>query len=173
MSELLDLARIFGTIGLYAVGGVVSVVPELQREVVQVHGWMDDRAFATLFTLGQAAPGPNLLVVTLIGWVRAGLAGALVATFSLILVPSIVVYTLTRTWHRLRASPWLAPIQAGLNAIAIGLIAAAGLLLIRASASSWVAPLLSTATVVLLLRTKIHPLWLLAGGAVIGALGLA
>lgn len=172
MSELLDLTLLFGKIGLYAVGGVMAVIPEIQREVVQARGWMDDRAFATLFTLAQAAPGPNLLVVTLIGWVRAGAAGALASTLSLILLPSIVVYVLARNWPRLRAASWLAPVQTGLNSITIGLIAAAGILLMRAAASSWVAVLLTLASVALLLRTKIHPLLLLAIGAVIGALGL-
>jgi chromate transporter len=172
MNELLDLALLFGKIGLYAVGGVVAVIPEIQREVVHARGWMDDRTFATLFTLGQAAPGPNLLVVTLIGWIRAGLAGALVSTFGLIALPACVIYGLTLAWPRLRAASWLAPVQTGLNSITIGLIAAAGILLSRAAASSWVALALTAATVAILLSTKKSPLLLLAIGAAIGALGL-
>ena len=95
------------------------------------------------------------------------------ATFSLIALPGCVVYALARAWPRLRAARWLDPVQTGLNSITIGLIAAAGILLMRASTSSWLAAALSVVTVVALLRTKIHPLLLLAIGAAIGAIGLA
>jgi len=172
MSKLLDLALLFAKIGMVAVGGVIALIPEIQREVVSVHGWMDAHTFATLFTLAQAAPGPNLLLVTLIGWYHAGLAGALVATGALVLPPAILTYFLSNAWRRLRGAPWLAPVQTGMNAVTVGLIAAAGILLVRASAVSWVALALAIGTTIVLLRTKIHPLWLLAGGAALGALGL-
>lgn len=172
MSDLLDLVALFAKIGLVAVGGVIALIPEIQREVVSVHGWMDAHTFATLFTLAQAAPGPNLLLVTLIGWYRAGLAGALVATSALVMPPAILTYVLSSAWRRLRSAPWLDSVQTGMNSVTVGLIAAAGILLVRASAVSWVALSLSVATTIVLMRTKIHPLWLLAGGAVLGALGL-
>jgi chromate transporter len=171
-ADLLALATLFTKVGLIAVGGVIALVPEIQREVVEVRGWMDAHTFTTLYTLAQAAPGPNLLLVTLIGWYRAGLAGAMVATLALLLPTSMLTYILSGVWQRLRGAAWLEVVQNGMNSVTVGLIAAAGLLLVRSSAVSVVAVLISLATVLALLFSKVHPLWLLAGGAVLGALGL-
>ena len=171
LSQMIDLGLLFAKIGLVAVGGVIALIPEIQREVVQVHGWMDARTFATLFTIAQAAPGPNLLLVTLIGWYMHGPLGAFVSTTSLVLPPAMLAYVLGQSWQKWRNKPWLAPIQAGLNAVTIGLIASAGILLMRASAVSPVAMVLSAGTVIVLMTSKIHPMWLLAGGAALGAFG--
>jgi len=172
MNPLLDLVLLFAKIGLVAVGGVIALIPEIQREVVVVHGWLDAHTFSTLFTLAQAAPGPNLLLVTLIGWYVAGPVGALTATAALVLPPAILAYAMASLWRRMRGAQWLMPVQNGLNAVTIGLIASAGILLVRASSVSVMAVLLALAASVLLSRTKIHPLWLLGAGAVLGAMGL-
>ena len=172
MNDLIDLAALFAKIGLVAVGGVIALIPEIQREVVEVHHWMDLRSFSTLFTLAQAAPGPNLLLVTLVGWYVAGLPGALVATGALVIPPAILAYSLGNLWHKLKGSPWLATVQTGLNAVTVGLIASAGILLVRASYVSIVAGMLAAGSVLILMRTKTHPLWLLGAGALLGALGL-
>ena len=172
MNNLLSLSALFAKIGLVAVGGVIALIPEIQREVVDVHHWMDVHTFSTLFTLAQAAPGPNLLLVTLVGWYVAGLPGALIATASLVLPPAILAYTLGNLWTRMKGAVWLAPVQNGLNAVTIGLIASAGILLVRAASVSIMAGALSAVTAVLLITTKIHPLWLLGAGAVLGAVGL-
>jgi chromate transporter len=172
MSHLLELAGLFAKIGLVAVGGVIALIPEIQREVVGVHGWMDGHTFSTLFTLAQAAPGPNLLLVTLVGWYVAGLPGALVATGALVLPPALLAYGLASLWRRMRGAAWLVPVQSGLNAVTVGLIASAGILLVRASSVSAMAAAVALVSAVLLSRTRIHPLWLLGAGAALGALGL-
>ncbi len=172
MNNLISLAALFAKIGLVAVGGVIALIPEIQREVVDVHHWMDVHTFSTLFTLAQAAPGPNLLLVTLIGWYVAGATGAVVATAALVLPPAILAYNLGNLWRKLRGQLWLVPVQSGLNAVTVGLIASAGILLVRASFVSPMAGVLSLVSAVLLTRTNIHPLWLLASGAVLGGLGL-
>jgi chromate transporter len=77
---LAQLAMDFSVLSLIAVGGAITVLPEMHRSVVEVHGWMSGAQFAELFALAQAAPGPNILVVSLIGWKVAGMAGAVVAT---------------------------------------------------------------------------------------------
>ncbi len=172
MSQMLDLVVLFAKIGLVAVGGVIALIPEIQREVVDVHHWMDLHTFSTLFTLAQAAPGPNLLLVTLIGYYLQGLAGAMIATLALILPPAILAYALGIWWRRMKGAAWLVPVQAGLNAVTVGLIASAGILLVRASYVSVMAGVIAGGTVLLLSTTKIHPLWMLAAGAALGAIGL-
>lgn len=82
MSPLLTIALRFAVLSLLAVGGVTSVLPEVHRVVVDVHGWLTDAEFTRMFALAQANPGPNMLIVTLIGWRVAGLPGALTATSS-------------------------------------------------------------------------------------------
>ena len=84
MSEVAELAGVFGQLSLVSVGGINAVLPELKRQVVERHGWMSAADFAALYALAQAAPGPNMLVSTLIGWHVAGIAGALAATGALI-----------------------------------------------------------------------------------------
>ena len=75
-----QIAITFATLSLLAVGGANAVVPDMHRQVVETLGWMDNATFANLFAIAQAAPGPNVLVVSLIGWHVAGFAGLLVAT---------------------------------------------------------------------------------------------
>lgn len=172
LDQLAGLAAVFAQVGLIAVGGVIAVIPEIQRLVVDVHGWVDARSFATMFALAQAAPGPNLLLVTLIGWKLAGLPGAVVATASLVLPPAMMAYGMGSLWRRLRDWPWLQPIQAGLNAVTVGLIASAAFLVGRAAAVSTGAIVVTVVASVLLTVTRLHPLWVLAAGAILGAIGL-
>ena len=170
--RLLALAATYAQLGLLAVGGVNSVVPEMHRQIVDVRGWMSAREFAALFALAQAAPGPNLLVVTLVGWRVAGFAGALIATGSVIGPTSLLTYVLSRAWHRAAAARWRVVVQAGLTPVTVGLVLAAASLLARAAvegAGSVVVIILVTA---LSLRGGVHPLLLLAAGAGLGAAGL-
>ena len=82
MQTLWALAQIFTQLSVLAFGGGNTILPEMQRQVVDVHGWMTAADFSALFALGQAAPGPNLMVVTLVGWHVAGWSGMLVTTLA-------------------------------------------------------------------------------------------
>ncbi len=84
---LVDLARTFAALSLVSIGGINALLPEIHRQVVVVHGWMTDTAFANAFAIANASPGPNVILVSLIGWEVAGLAGLLVATLA-ILIPA-------------------------------------------------------------------------------------
>jgi chromate transporter len=172
MSVLLALFVVCAQLSIIAIGGATAVLPELQRQVVDVHHWMDATAFGALFALAQAAPGPNVLVVTLVGWQVAGIAGALVATVGILLPSGLLTWCVAGAWHRFRDRPWRAAIQAGLVPVTVGLIMAAAALLAAATTTGWAAGLLTTAVAILTLKTKLHPLLLLATGAAIGALGL-
>jgi chromate transporter len=144
----------------------------MQRQVVQVHHWMTAAEFAALFAVAQAAPGPNMLVVTLVGWRVAGLAGATVATLSLIGPASILTYFIARVWHRPASAAWRGTIQAGLTPVTVGLVLAAAALLSRSTIHSVGGVFLTLGCAAVLLRTRLHPLWLLAGGAALGVAGL-
>jgi chromate transporter len=170
-SVLADLFAQFALLSLVAFGGVTALLPELHRLVVEQRHWMDDATFAQLYAIAQAAPGPNLLVVTLIGWKVAGLAGAVVATLAICLPMSVVIYFLFRNWERFRDAPWRHALQTGVAPLAIGLVFASGWFIGAATGGSLGALVLMAGTVILMLKTSWHPLWLIGVGALAGASG--
>jgi len=153
-------------------GGINTVVPELQRQMVDVHHWMDARTFADLFAIAQASPGPNMLIVTLVGLKAAGLAGAAVATIAVCAPTCILTFFVSRVWDRIRSSPWRAVIQGGVAPAAVGLIFASAFLIARGAdhAPSLVA--ITVATGLFVYFTKFNPLWALAIAAGLGMTGL-
>lgn len=166
------LAADFAMLSLLSVGGASSVLPEMHRTLVEVHGWMTSREFAELYALAQASPGPNVLVVSLFGWQAAGLAGAVVTTLAMVLPSSVLTFYADRLlWRSAGAAAWREIIDNALAPITVGLIAASGVLV--ASAHAHVTPLLLTAACALVSwRTKFHPLWMIAVGAGAGMAGL-
>ena len=171
-SALADLALLYGQLSLLALGGGPTILPEMQRQVVEVHGWMSEAEFAALFALAQAAPGPNMLVATLVGLRVAGIPGALVATLGLV-TPSTVLLILTLSaWNRFRNAPWRRAVQAGLVPATVGLFLAAALLIAQAADRTVPLAALTVAVAGLSSWTNIHPLWLLGAGAVLGVIGI-
>ena len=171
MNDPAWLLLIYGQMSLLAVGGVATVLPEMQRQVVDVHGWMDARQFAALFALAQAAPGPNMMVATLVGWRVAGLPGALVATLGMIGPSSALTWAVGSVWHRFRDAPWRRRVQAGLVPVTAGLVMAGAALLTASTTLGWAYGLLTAATALAILCTPVHLLWLLAAGALLGLAG--
>jgi chromate transporter len=167
---LWDLMVGFAAISLMAVGGGIAVVPEMNRLVVDVHGWMTHARFAQLFALAQAAPGPNVLVVGLIGWQVAGLAGMLVATAAVTLPAGLLAFGFSRLRTRLAGSAALRAVEKGLVPIAVGLILASGLILAQGAAvAGWLAVAVTIASTIFVWRTDRSPLLVLVVGAVLGA----
>ena len=165
------LAAQFALLSLLAFGGVNTVVPEIHRSAVDVHHWMSDQDFANYFAIAQASPGPNALIVTLVGWKVAGLAGALVATAALCAPACLLTFVVVRVWDRIQQSPWRATVQAGLAPVTVGLIAASAFLLCRASDRSLALLAITGATAAMTYFTRLNPLWALGAAAVLGLLG--
>ncbi len=165
---LLQLAVVFGPLSLVAVGGGNSVLPDIHRQVVTVHGWMTDTQFTDAFTLAQTVPGPNILVVSLIGWHVAGLAGAVVSVLAICGPSSLLALLVARSLASQRAAFWRRRLQAGLAPMTIGLVLASGLVLARGADADLVSVGLTVASAAILLRTGMHPLALIAAGAGIG-----
>jgi chromate transporter len=170
-SPLADLAVIFGQLSLLAFGGGVSVLPEMQRQVIEVHPWLTPAEFASLFALAQASPGPNMLVVVLIGWRVSGLPGAFVAIGALCLPSSLLTYFSARLWDRFRNAGWRRSVQAGLVPVTAGLITAGAIMLTMTTTTGWRVFLLTAAATGIFTATRLHPLIVLAAAAGLGALG--
>lgn len=169
MTAPLWLLLVYAQLSLVAVGGVASTLPEMQRQVVEVHGWMGAREFAALFALAQAAPGPNMLVATVVGWRVAGFAGAAAATAGMIGPSSVLTYFVAGAWHRFRDRTWRRVVQAGLVPVTVGLVVAGGVLIALSAVHGVGTGLVLAATVAGVLGTRLHPLLLLAAGAAVGA----
>lgn len=166
--NLISLALIFSQLSLLAFGGGNTILPEAQRQVVEVHHWMTAEDFSALFALGQAAPGPNLMVVTLIGWHVAGFYGMLVTSLAKFGPSSLVTIIMLKVWERYKDKPWRRHVQAGLLPVTVGLVAASAALIAHASVSNGILATITAASATISLKTKIHPLWMLFGGAVAG-----
>ena len=172
MTEALaQLAVDFSLLSLFAVGGVITVLPELHRGVVDVHGWMSSAEFARLFALAQASPGPNILVVSLIGWKVAGLAGATVATAAVCAPSSILTYGVSQIWERFRDSRWRKTVEEGLVPVTVGLMLAGGYLITLAADQNAMGFVITAVTAAVVLGTRTHPLCLLAAGGLMGLAG--
>lgn len=172
MTSLTQLALQFGLISLQAFGGANAALPEIQRLVVEKSHWMSAATFAHLVAIAQATPGPNAIIVTLIGWHLAGLAGALVATLAMYGPSGILVLIFMHYWPRIVASRWRYIIQSGIAPLSVGLVLASGCIIAVSADESPVAWLLTAATVPIVLKSRIHPLWLLAAGALLGLSGV-
>jgi chromate transporter len=171
-STLASLAAVFAQLSLLAFGGTNSVLPEMQRQTVEVHHWLGAHEFAALFALAQAAPGPNMMVVSLIGWRVAGLAGALTTTAAVAAPSSILTLLVSGVWYRFRDAPWRKALQAGLMPVTAGLLMASAALLIAATGTGWSTAAVTVVAAGLFLFTRLHPLLVLAGAAGLGALGV-
>lgn len=172
MSPLGTIAVRFMMLSLVAVGGVQSILPEVHRVVVEVHHWVTDAEFTQMFVIARAAPGPNMLLVTLIGWHVAGLPGALVATAAVCAPSCALSYFAAGVWQRFRGAPWRRAVEAGLAPITVGLVLATGWLVMGGAPGGWVAYAITGLTAVVVLFTRVNPVWLfvIAGG--LGLLGL-
>lgn len=170
---LVQLSLLFLQMSLLAFGGANAILPELQRQVVDVHQMMTPQTFAALFALAQAAPGPNMMVISLIGWHVAGLSGAILTMVCAVTPSSILTFTVARAWYRFRDRPWRRAIQKGLLPVTAGLLLSSAALLIKATTVDWSLGLVTVAVTVLLLTTKIHPMLMLGGAAALGAIGIA
>lgn len=183
LADWLDLFVHFVTLSLLAVGGAITVAPGMHHYLVNQRHWLNDAQFSASIALAQAAPGPNVLFVALMGWhvgLNAGgpataLLGVLVAMFGILLPSTTLTYLAARWGHQNRELRAVRAFKQGLAPVVIALLIATGWILVtgtRYRLSDW--PLWLTAAVAALVvwRTRLHMLWLLGAGALLGALGL-
>lgn len=193
MKELLPIAfqwtdwlSLFGhylSLSLLSVGGAITIAPEMHRTLVQQNHWLTDAQFTASIAIAQAAPGPNVLYIALIGWnvgmntgsIAAALLGALVALTGVLLPSSTVTYLAGRWGHRNRDLRIVRAFKQGLAPTVIGLLISTGWIMASAHddpARDWLLWIVAVAAAVITWRTKLHLLLLLGAGAVLGWFGL-
>ena len=168
---LLTLAVQFSIMSLLALGGANAVVPEMHRQAVELNGWMNEREFTDMFAISQAAPGPNVMLVTLIGYHVAGIAGAIVTTLAMCGPTAVLAHFLGKIWDRFRDAPWRVAVQAGVVPISVGLVGASAIVLTRAADHSWVAVVITVLTAAVAYGTRWNPLWLIGVAGLAGLTG--
>jgi chromate transporter len=171
-NPILSLVWTFALMSLFAVGGANAAIPEMHRIAVEVQHWLTDKQFADVYAISQLSPGPNVLIVTLIGYAAAGIPGALVATLAMCVPTAALAYCVSRLLTRSSQSRWPAIIQAALVPLSIGLMGASGLILALTSGRTWAALLVTAGAAVLAVATRLNPLWILVAGGVLGFAGV-
>lgn len=157
-------------LSLVSIGGAHAVFPDLYRLVVTEHGWMTGADFATLVALSQAAPGPNVLVMALIGQRVGGAALGVAALVAFCLPSSVIAWLAFRADLKASGARWLRAVKDGLAPVTVGLVLASGFILATGSATHWTSYVIAMVSVVAASLTQVHPLWLIVAGAVVGVL---
>jgi chromate transporter len=169
----LDMFLVFASLSLVAVGGANVLAPEMHRLLVDQRHLMDEATFAQLLALAQAAPGPNILSGSIMGYWIGGVPGLLGATFGLLGPTAVVAWLVAGLTRRLAHAPWLKPAQAGLVPLALGLVGASGLVMAQAASGGLVmAPVITLAATLFVWLAPQSPLWALAAGGLVGLLVL-
>jgi chromate transporter len=169
---LTTLAGYFALMSLFAIGGAFAAVPEMHRVAVEIEQWMTERQFTDLFALAQLTPGPNVIIVTLIGYHVAGLAGGLVATVAMCGPACVFAFFVGRAWERFKDAPWRVAVQGGLLPISIGLVFAGAFVVASPAAHNLVAVAVTVVTAIVTYLTRLNPLWIFAAAALLGLAGL-
>lgn len=174
-ADLADLFLHFLMLSLLSIGGAMSTTPEMHRYLVVERGWLSDADFTTSIALAQAAPGPNVLFVPVLGFQVAGISGALAALVGILLPSTLLSLGASRWSSRRRDTPLVRAFTSGLAPVTVGLMFASGWVLALPFLDGNAQPLGALAvialTIAVTLRTRLAPIWMIALGAVAGALG--
>jgi chromate transporter len=157
MKQLIDLATVFGYISLLTVGGGMAAFPELKQLTVDTYHWVTFPELMHYYSLGQLAPGPNMMMVASIGAQVAGLPGAAVVLVAFILPTGLLTFGIGRLWNHLANWPWRTSIQRGLGSVSVGLVLAGGIVLARGALTDLMMIALAAGVFALLMLTKINP----------------
>jgi chromate transporter len=169
---LLTLASYFALLSLFAIGGGNSAVPEMHRFAVEAQHWLNDREFTYAFALAQLTPGPNLIIVTLIGYHVAGLLGGLITTLAMCGPAAVFAFFMGRASDRFRGSAWYAIISQALIPVTLGLLTSSAIVVATTADYGWVAAAVTVGTAIIAYFMRVHPLWAFGIAALLGLAGL-
>lgn len=186
-ADWLGLFTHFLSLSLLAIGGAITTAPAMHNYLVNDKAWLTDSQFTASVALSQAAPGPNVLFVALLGWnvglhaaggQQAGvhawwlaLAGALITMAGIMLPSTTLTFVAARWAHQNRQLRAVRAFKQGLAPIVIALLVATGWILVAGHDSAWRVWLVAAVTTLVVWKTRLHLMWLLATGALLGALG--
>ena len=168
MSQIPALVGVFAYLSLLTVGGGLAALPELQHLAVDVHHWLTAPQLIHFYSLGQTAPGPNMMMVVTIGERVGGPLGAVAVLLAFFLPTGLIALGVGRLWSRLEGWPWRDAIQRGLAPVAVGLVLAGSISLAREALSGWTAAAIAALVFASMLGTRVNPAFLVLGGGLVG-----
>ena len=169
MNQLSTLARVFGFLSLLTVGGGMAAFPEMKVLTVEIHRWLTFPQLIHLYSVGQLAPGPNMMMIVSIGEWAAGLLGALVTLAAFFGPTALLTFLVARAWRGLERWPWRRSIQEGLAPVSIGLLLAGCFTMAKGAIADVETAAIAVGTLLILLQYKVNPALLVLGGAIVGA----
>jgi chromate transporter len=169
---LLQLAGYFALLSLFAIGGGNSAVPEMHRFAVDVEHWLTGQQFADSFALAQLTPGPNIIIVTLIGYHVAGVWGGLVTTLAMCGPSALFAFFVGGAADRFKGAVWHTVLSRALVPVTIGLTAASATVVATTAGYNWMGLAITLGTALTAYYVRVHPLWAFAVAALIGLSGL-
>lgn len=169
MSQILPLMRVFAYLSLLTVGGGMAAFPEMKILTVDVHKWLNFPQLIHLYSMGQMAPGPNMMMIVSIGEWAGGFLGATAVLLSFFGPTAVLAFVVARLWKRLERWPWRTSIQEGLAPVSIGLLLSGCFSMAKGAISGVETAAIAVAVLLILLQYKINPALLVLGGAVLGA----
>lgn len=172
MDQIPALIRVFTYLSFLTIGGGMAAFPEMKALVVGVHHWLTEQQLIHVYSTGQMAPGPNMMMVAEIGQLVSGISGAVICALAFFLPTGLLAFGVGRLWRRLENWPWRESIQKGLAPVAIGLAVAGLIIFGKGALHGWLTFVIALATFVAVMRTSINPVSFILAGAVIGLIGL-
>jgi chromate transporter len=170
MKQLGDIAGVFAYLSLLTVGGGMAAFPELKTLTVDTYHWVTFPEMLHFYSLGQLAPGPNMMMVVSIGAVVAGLPGAAVALIAFFLPTGILTWAIGRLWTHLATWRWRPAIQTGLGSVSVGLVLAGAIIMGRGAVTNALYAAVAIVVFFLLLKTKINPAYPIVASGLVGIL---
>jgi len=177
--NLLALIWDFLRLSLFSLGGGNTLLSEYHHLSVSKYCWLSSSQFADIYALAEAAPGPSSMIVGLLGMGSAwgegplwGLLSGFAAEAAILLPSTLVMVVACLSWNRLRDSPWRIAFERAMGPITLGILFAVGLRILRTADTNPPGVIVSLVVCVLMLRTRVSPLWFMAVAGLLGALGL-
>lgn len=167
MTELFSIFKVFSYLSLLTVGGGMAAFPEMKTLTVETHKWLTFDQLLHLYSVGQLAPGPNMMLIVPIGAWAGGPAGALVALVAFFAPTAVLTYKVGQLWNRLESWPWRASIQRGLAPVSIGLLLAGCFTMAKGAVTGFDTAAIAVGVLLILLNAKVNPAILVLGAAVV------
>lgn len=168
MNELPALARVFAYLSILTVGGGMAAFPEMKVLTVEVHKWLTFPQLIHIYSVGQMAPGPNMMMIVVIGQWAGGVAGAIVTVIAFFGPTALLAFLVAKGWKNLESWPWRTSIQQGLAPVSIGLLLAGCFTMAKGAITGLETGTITVGVLLLLMQYKINPALLVIGGAVVG-----
>ena len=170
MNQIPALVRVFAYLSLLTVGGGMAAFPEMKVLTVDVHKWLTFPQLIHLYSVGQMAPGPNMMMIVPIGQWAGGFLGAAAVLVAFFGPTAVLAFIVARGWKKLEKWPWRTSIQQGLAPVSIGLLLAGCFTMAKGAITGAETAAISVGVLLILMRYKINPALLVLAGAVIGVL---